>query len=222
MYQAYETYSLGSYHVSDSSAFNPALADSDPDEGDHIASTGQAVWDNSFLSLNSTDLHSMPLLLSTAASPTPWDHSAALTGAPATHSSISQAYGQHGPPPTPTQVSPGINLSASQCDICSRWFSLEKDLRRHKSSVHRQPSDPAFRCRCGHEDSRKDNYKRHLRKCKKELVNPYYACKCCSHECMAKGEHEKHIQECKAYRIVWLPWLFSAALNNQAEWLSVG
>ncbi|KAI1820289.1 hypothetical protein F4861DRAFT_545791 [Xylaria intraflava] len=180
-----------------------------PSEGfpsHHISSPTQAVSDYQFNSyqppmnysfLTPNSAHNQLSTAGSDVSSSPWDYTSA--GTPDADNSVANTGSPNGPPfsSTLTQSARGANSSKShKCSKCPQSFSLKKDLNRHSSSKHRRPGDPLFRCRCGYEDSRRDNYKRHLDKCKKELDQYRYVCKCGGHECVAKEEHEEHIRGC--------------------------
>ncbi|KAI2463923.1 hypothetical protein F4781DRAFT_440067 [Annulohypoxylon bovei var. microspora] len=88
---------------------------------------------------------------------------------------------------------PPINSPKRQhCEICNKSFTKKNDLTRHRKSVH-ESNDPKNRCACGYEQIRKDNYKRHVRNCKKD--NGYYRCKC-NKEHVGKQAHLNHVHHC--------------------------
>ncbi|KAK0658034.1 hypothetical protein B0T16DRAFT_402913 [Cercophora newfieldiana] len=59
---------------------------------------------------------------------------------------------------------------------CLETFTLEKDRRRHISTHHRD--GPAYVCRCGKYDNRKDNFRRHIEGCIREPRAQPYRCSC--------------------------------------------
>lgn len=68
-----------------------------------------------------------------------------------------------------------------QCGKCTSRFCTRKDLDRHLH-IHDLPthgiSEPLFRCRCGRENRRKDNFHRHLLGCQYTPTQDYYSCIC--------------------------------------------
>ncbi|KAM0799176.1 hypothetical protein BDR22DRAFT_342422 [Usnea florida] len=117
-------------------------------------------------------------------------------------------------------------LSAHVCRICNKLFATPRALRGHQNDEHRfrceragceqvftnkrgrdrhyktrahaaeRGADPTYQCRCGVTDARKDNYRRHLKSCKKDSLMPYQ-CLCRTHTVMEKEEHEAHVKSCK-------------------------
>ncbi|KAI1820290.1 hypothetical protein F4861DRAFT_523659 [Xylaria intraflava] len=122
---------------------------------------------------------------STITNPPSWDNQSGLLLSSTSASS------------TPAQLTDDANLSTPyKCEYCSWTGDLRKDLNWYRVTMHRAPGEPLFRCRCGHENSRKDNYERHLRRCERTLIHPYYMCKC-GDENEVKEEHEEHIRRCR-------------------------
>ncbi|KAI1173324.1 hypothetical protein F4777DRAFT_558445 [Nemania sp. FL0916] len=61
-----------------------------------------------------------------------------------------------------------------QCTECPNKpkFGSKGDLKKHKETAraHRVSTTRLYRCSCGYEQARKDNYNRHLRKCNAKCV----------------------------------------------------
>lgn len=86
------------------------------------------------------------------------------------------------------------------CSICGHAFARSKDLKRHKSTVHREDNDPVYLCRCGKDDPRKDNHGRHVKVCvNSPCMKPpgfgAYVCKCL-HSSQKQDDHMKHVKSC--------------------------
>ncbi|KAF7538558.1 hypothetical protein G7054_g2776 [Neopestalotiopsis clavispora] len=105
-------------------------------------------------------------------------------------------------PEAPLAQSPSGQTTCLTC--CGHTFGRSKDLKRHKSTVHREDNDPVYTCRCGKDDPRKDNHGRHVRVC----VNPpckeppslgSYVCKC-SHSSQERDGHLEHVKSCSTGR----------------------
>ncbi|KAI1129491.1 hypothetical protein F5Y10DRAFT_290876 [Nemania abortiva] len=65
------------------------------------------------------------------------------------------------------------------CGECGSQFEYKKDLERHVKSKHRRDGDSTYKCRCGKTDPRKDNHRRHVKKCKNRyLIGNSYTCVC--------------------------------------------
>ncbi|KAI3324797.1 hypothetical protein HD806DRAFT_493647 [Xylariaceae sp. AK1471] len=71
-----------------------------------------------------------------------------------------------------------VSLRQHHCNSCSISFELRKDLKRHRNTVHATGNEPAYSCRCGKNDNRKDNHRRHVHSCKRGPCQPHYSCKC--------------------------------------------
>lgn len=78
---------------------------------------------------------------------------------------------------------------------CTSAFQHKKDLARHMKTVHSTGNEPYFRCRCDKTDIRKDNYLRHLEKCRRDYKHAEYMCSC-GDLCGDKGQHRLHVVEC--------------------------
>ena len=84
------------------------------------------------------------------------------------------------------------------CSTCHNQisFTLEKDLKRHMSTVHATGQESAYYCRCGKRGVRKDNHIRHVGTCKKTGPSlPQYACKC-SMTYVDKKKYIDHVRHC--------------------------
>lgn len=77
-----------------------------------------------------------------------------------------------------------------QEERCSRSFGSQKDLDRHRDSVHGSSGADVFRCRCGKTEARKDNHDRHVRKCRLPTVAPF--CCRCGREAERVADHLEH------------------------------
>lgn len=94
-----------------------------------------------------------------------------------------------------------------RCNPCNQDFTSQKDLKRHqKAQIHLRktgnllevpvPDCKYYTCRCGYHQTRKDDYKRHLRTCKlKRRKHSNYTCRC-GCQLHDKGEHLQHISDC--------------------------
>ncbi|KAI0506289.1 hypothetical protein F5B22DRAFT_660364 [Xylaria bambusicola] len=88
------------------------------------------------------------------------------------------------PPATglPSQtITSAIHTRPWPCSTCQNAvsFTLEKDLKRHMSTVHATGHESAYYCQCGKRCIRKDNHLRHVHTCKKNDPGlPHYTCKC--------------------------------------------
>ncbi|KAI1177055.1 hypothetical protein F4777DRAFT_543569 [Nemania sp. FL0916] len=118
-------------------------------------------------------------------SPEPTQGGASLIGSPQPGSNLSPA------PPSPGSRKP------HQCSQCNASFTYKKDLKRHQRSVHPAENQPFYRCRCGVESVRKDNYLRHVNSCKKQRYD-LYSCNC-QYSCAVKQDHCRHVTMCKRY-----------------------
>ncbi|KAI1438378.1 hypothetical protein GGR50DRAFT_426102 [Xylaria sp. CBS 124048] len=99
--------------------------------------------------------------------------------------------------PTSTRSVTSSSLKSWLCNYCSQSFDLEKDLNRHVGSKHRVQGQPLYVCKCGYNNPRKDNHRRHLRSpdCKRPAVRLYYTC-ICGWKCEDKTAHMRHFEEC--------------------------
>ncbi|KAI0893037.1 hypothetical protein F4806DRAFT_499562 [Annulohypoxylon nitens] len=105
---------------------------------------------------------------------------------------------------TPDQIDP-LSLKKSSivsspephffCEECKQSFKYEKDFSRHLQATAAHAEGPSYHCACGKEDPRKDNHKRHTKKCTKMDDNAQYKCKCdITH--LDKNAHLQHIKSC--------------------------
>ncbi|KAI0163708.1 hypothetical protein BJ166DRAFT_299521 [Pestalotiopsis sp. NC0098] len=78
---------------------------------------------------------------------------------------------------------------------CGASFAKNKDLGRHVRSVHTADDEPVYRCKCSHENVRKDNYMRHLRRCTKGHELRTFSC-ICGIACGDKMDHVAHLGLC--------------------------
>ncbi|KAF2963130.1 hypothetical protein GQX73_g10446 [Xylaria multiplex] len=102
------------------------------------------------------------------------------------------------PPQLGVLSSPLGSLRPHVCTMCTNAtirFKHKKDLNRHIGTVHPTGNEPFYCCRCAKLNTRKDNYLRHLRSCKKQHPYAYYLCKCLSHY-TSKEEHMHHVTNC--------------------------
>ncbi|KAI1174526.1 hypothetical protein F4777DRAFT_378721 [Nemania sp. FL0916] len=82
------------------------------------------------------------------------------------------------------------------CSLCpDAFFKNPKDTRRHVRTVHPTGQEPMYSCRCGKQDYRKDNHKRHVLRCHKECSLGCYICVCQS-PCNKKQLHVAHLDGC--------------------------
>ncbi|OTB06579.1 hypothetical protein M426DRAFT_9358 [Hypoxylon sp. CI-4A] len=81
-----------------------------------------------------------------------------------------------------------------RCKECGQSFTKNNDLKRHVQSRHQKDDIPKFQCICGKQDHRKDNYKRHVEKCRQRLFS-FYTCKC-GMQHADKDEHLNHVRPC--------------------------
>ncbi|KAI0195512.1 hypothetical protein F4808DRAFT_440438 [Astrocystis sublimbata] len=83
-------------------------------------------------------------------------------------------------------------------DIHCQWsFKHQKDLIRHKNTVHQIGGGDklSFRCRCSKENPRKDNHKRHCLSCNTTYYDAY-RCRC-GGLAMQLQDHIEHIVSCQ-------------------------
>ncbi|KAI0856487.1 hypothetical protein F4860DRAFT_492845 [Xylaria cubensis] len=97
--------------------------------------------------------------------------------------------------PSPSALSGAADARRFGCNECPSSFAQNKDLNRHKISVHPTGNEPLYRCRCGKEGVRKDNYLRHVEPCS-NYHYPTYACKC-GYACEDKDDHVGHVSQCR-------------------------
>ncbi|TRX93430.1 hypothetical protein FHL15_005705 [Xylaria flabelliformis] len=98
--------------------------------------------------------------------------------------------------PSPSTLSGAADARRFECNECPSSFAQNKDLNRHKKSVHPTGNEPLYRCRCGREGVRKDNYLRHVDPCSNEYRYPAYSCKC-GHLSEHKEPHVEHVSRCR-------------------------
>lgn len=110
--------------------------------------------------------------------------SGAETGHPATHPDRHRPYFCT----KPSKKIPG--------EMCGATFKHQKDLNRHSCFVHIPPGAPKYWCRCGHLNSRKDNFRRHLNVCSRAAPWYMYGCKCQS-LIHVKAVFLEHLEVCK-------------------------
>ncbi|KAK3385252.1 hypothetical protein B0H63DRAFT_449323 [Podospora didyma] len=86
-----------------------------------------------------------------------------------------------------------------KCNICNKEFRNQSNKDRHFESKH-NPNVPKYHCVCGYTQPgpRKDNYTRHLQKCKSTQICPpaTYSCRC-GNETEDKAVHSTHVNFCK-------------------------
>jgi hypothetical protein len=81
-------------------------------------------------------------------------------------------------PSSPSPLHRSRQPLQGESDGCELVFSTRKDLIRHVSTVHEE-TDPAYMCRCGFAQRRKDLYRRHLARCNRQRQrHDYYTCIC--------------------------------------------
>ena len=81
-----------------------------------------------------------------------------------------------------------------QCEVagCNKTYTTSTNRQRHYDTVHKK--DKFYYCRCGKEDSRKDNHRRHIQSCEKGKGNHY--CCSCGILTTVKEEYLAHIATC--------------------------
>ncbi|OTA67218.1 hypothetical protein K449DRAFT_419880 [Hypoxylon sp. EC38] len=105
-----------------------------------------------------------------------------------------KAAGVPAPPSPPSSPSPHQH----KCSQCDNRFHTERGRKRHEKTVHLTGAEPAYLCKCGYHNVRKDNYLRHLRACRLALYieNAVYICKCTlwtyDHD-----RHYNHVKDCR-------------------------
>ncbi|KAI1261024.1 hypothetical protein F5Y18DRAFT_431569 [Xylariaceae sp. FL1019] len=113
--------------------------------------------------------------------------------------SPSESSGSCQPSPPVTHCS-DLSERQYQCPEppCSSAFKHKKDLARHlKSKKHATGHETVYGCRCGKEDTRKDNHLRHVHFCEKPpSPGAQYVCTCQSSTCL-KEEHVEHVRSCR-------------------------
>jgi len=106
--------------------------------------------------------------------------------------------------PTPSDSSAG-HLYRCNVQFCERPFKKSNDLKRHSSTVHGEHNN-CYRCSCGYENARKDNYLRHhyggkhqRTSCAKVAAqvapDSPFACYCGMVDCSASA-HLDHVTGC--------------------------
>ncbi|KAI0441361.1 hypothetical protein F4803DRAFT_428385 [Xylaria telfairii] len=98
--------------------------------------------------------------------------------------------------PTPLALAGAADARPFPCSGCPSSFKHRKDLKRHVTSVHATGNEPVYRCRCGFQGVRKDNYLRHVSRCNEEPCYPAYSCKC-EDACVDKEMHSEHVRPCR-------------------------
>ncbi|KAI1086723.1 hypothetical protein F5B19DRAFT_119248 [Rostrohypoxylon terebratum] len=84
--------------------------------------------------------------------------------------------------------------SRFECSLCFKSYKYKKDRRRHIMTAHEE--GPQYNCKCGHRGSRKDNYTRHVDRCRSAKTGGRYQCKC-GDETPDKNSHNQHLKSCK-------------------------
>ncbi|KAK4444599.1 hypothetical protein QBC34DRAFT_182312 [Podospora aff. communis PSN243] len=85
---------------------------------------------------------------------------------------------------------------------CPRSFTTRRrQAQHHESESHRAPGSATSQCQCGGcgkstPATRRDNYWRHLRNCKKQSM-ALYVCHCGHPPTSDKQEHMRHVDTCK-------------------------
>ncbi|KAK4223492.1 hypothetical protein QBC38DRAFT_487641 [Podospora fimiseda] len=79
---------------------------------------------------------------------------------------------------------------------CGKDFHSPRDLDRHFNSFH---GSERLKCRCGKLNSRKDNHKRHVSKCRLPTVTSYRCS--CGREDHIKDKHLSHIKKWSANKV---------------------
>lgn len=79
------------------------------------------------------------------------------------------------------------------CRYCGKASDKSNDHKRHEDT--HTSNGPHFVCRCGYRNKRKDNYRRHVRSCRKSEIYDVYTCKC-EHLLPDKDIHLDHIACC--------------------------
>lgn len=80
---------------------------------------------------------------------------------------------------------------------CNKSFKSPKDLAKHyKAKFHAKPGHKVYKCRCGFDCARKDNYSRHLKQRSCIAKHPSYTCICS--RLLQEADLERHLQHLKA------------------------
>ena len=111
-------------------------------------------------------------------------------------------------PSTPSSSDSRSSEHQHRCKRCGKTFKKGNDLKRHTSTVHggQNASTNRYKCSCGYNCPRKDNYLRHhlgsrrqRSRCNKvaEQVSPRhpFECYCSRAECSASA-HLQHVAGC--------------------------
>lgn len=80
------------------------------------------------------------------------------------------------------------------CSECKKPFNRQGDLDRHIKEMHPVDGEKKFECRCVYTSTRRDNYRRHLKKCSDEGLKPVYRC-FCGHHNESKERQLLHLSE---------------------------